>query len=79
MGKIAIRVDDDSEVSHMRLTGESVATIAEHGFVLLTPVPQEREPLTVDWDEVDARRHAILPVGSPRVVAARRSRLAMPT
>ena len=61
MGKIAIRVDDDSEVSHMRLTGESVATIAEHGFVLLTPVPQERAPLTVDWDEVDARRHVFFP------------------
>ncbi|MCH8048469.1 MAG: hypothetical protein IID44_32665, partial [Planctomycetes bacterium] len=37
-----------------RATGESVVTIAQHGFVPLTPVPQEREPLTVDWDEVDA-------------------------
>ena len=62
-----------------RATGESVVTIAQHGFVPLTPIPQEREPLTVDWDEVDARRHAILPVGGPGVVAARRSRLAMPT
>ena len=62
-----------------RATGESVVTIAQRGFVPLTPVPQEREPLTVDWDEVDARRHAILPVGGPRIVAARRSRPAMPT
>ncbi len=61
-----------------RVTGDSVATVAEHGFVPLTPVTQEHEPLTVDWDEVDALRPAILPVGGPRVVAARRSRPAMP-
>ena len=79
MGKIAIRVDDDSEVSHMRLTGESAVTIAEHGYVMLTSVPQERAPLTVDWNEVDARRHVIFSVGGPRAVAAWCSRTTMPT
>ncbi len=62
-----------------RATGESVSTIAEHGFVPLTPVPQEREPLTVDWDEVDARRHVMFPVGGRRAVAARHSQTMMPT
>ncbi len=41
-------------------TGESVDTISQRGFVLLTPSPIEREPdwepLTMDWDEVDQSR-----------------------
>ena len=40
-----------------RATGESVRTIASRGFSLLTPLPEEREPLVVDWDEVQAERH----------------------
>ena len=40
-------------------TGESVETIARMGFVPLTSVPVEREPLVVDWDEVDAQRVAL--------------------
>ncbi len=47
-------------------TGESVRTIADLGFVPLTHVPFEREwdrdPLWVDWDEVDAQRHVLHPV-----------------
>ena len=45
-------------------TGESVATIASLGFVPLTNVPYERdrEPLVVDWDELDARRNVVFPV-----------------
>jgi hypothetical protein len=45
-------------------TGESVRTIAQLGFVPLTSVPQEwdREPLVVDWDEVDAQRDVLHPV-----------------
>ena len=39
-----------------RATGESVKTIAERGFVPLTSVPVEREPQTVDWDQLDAER-----------------------
>jgi len=38
-------------------TGETVGTIAEMGFVPLTATPVEREPLVVDWDELDVRRH----------------------
>ena len=34
-----------------RATGESVETIAHCGFVLLTPVPFEREPRHADYDE----------------------------
>ena len=37
-------------------TGESVATIDALGFVPLTHGPVEREPLTVDWDELDEQR-----------------------
>ena len=42
-------------------TGESVRTIAEMGFVPLTAVPVEKEPLVVDWDALDARRVGVLP------------------
>ena len=37
-----------------RATGESIDTIAHMGFVILTSGPFEREPLTVDWDQLDA-------------------------
>ena len=41
-----------------RVTGESVQTIGQRGFVPLTPVPyeQDREPLVVDWDELETSR-----------------------
>ena len=38
-------------------TGETVRTVAEMGFVPLTATPVEREPLVVNWDDLDARRH----------------------
>ena len=38
-----------------RATGESVSTIAGMGFVELRPIPFEHEPLTMDWDEHDAK------------------------
>ncbi len=37
-------------------TGESVKTIANMGFVPLTSTPVEREPLVVNWDDLDVRR-----------------------
>ena len=40
-----------------KATGETVGTIAEMGFVPLTAIPIEREPLVVDWDELAASRH----------------------
>jgi len=45
-------------------TGESVATIAQMGFVPLTPVPYERdrEPLVVDWDDLADKRAVLHPV-----------------
>ena len=42
-------------------TGETVKTIADMGFVPLTAVPIEREPLIVDWDAMDARRVGLFP------------------
>jgi hypothetical protein len=36
------------------VTGESLSTIAERGFVPLTCGPMEREPQVMDWDEPDA-------------------------
>lgn len=45
-----------------RATGEDIATIAGLGFVELRPVPFEREPLTIDWDEHDLDRNvAVIP------------------
>ena len=45
-------------------TGESMSTVRHMGFVPLTPVPfeRDRDPLTVDWDELEQQRavlHAV--------------------
>ena len=43
-------------------TGETVSIIAALGFVPLTGQPYEREPLAIDWDELDAERNvAVFP------------------
>jgi len=43
-------------------TGETISTIAALGFVPLTGQPYEREPQTVDWDDLDAERNvAVMP------------------
>jgi len=46
-------------------TGESIRTVAEMGFVPLTvgPFELDRDPLTVDWDALDASREMLHPVG----------------
>lgn len=61
-----------AELNHAvaRTTGETVSTIAAMGFVPLTPIPIEREPTFVDWDELDAHRGAVFP-------QRRRQRLAL--
>lgn len=38
------------------VTGETVGTIERMGFVPLTSVPIEREPLVMDWDDEDDYR-----------------------
>jgi hypothetical protein len=40
------------------VTGESVQTISNLGFVPLTHIPfeRDREPLVVDWDELESQR-----------------------
>ncbi|MEO8495359.1 MAG: hypothetical protein ABI614_09830 [Planctomycetota bacterium] len=45
-------------------TGESMSTVRNLGFVMLTPVPYERDrdPLVVDWDEVEMSRAVLHPV-----------------
>ena len=45
-------------------TGESVSTIAQMGFVPLTRAPYERdrEPLVVDWDQLEQGRAVLHPV-----------------
>jgi hypothetical protein len=45
-------------------TGESMSTVRHIGFVPLTPVPYERDrdPLTVDWDELEQQRAILHPV-----------------
>ena len=48
-------------------TGESVDTIAQMGFVVLTRISIEREPLRIDWDRLDADRRVSL--HRPRVRA----------
>ena len=43
-------------------TGEDIATIAGMGFVELTAIPFEREPLTMNWDEHDLDHNvAVIP------------------
>lgn len=50
-----------SEIEHAvaRATGESLATIRRLGISTIIPIADE--PLTVDWDELDAQRMAIFP------------------
>ena len=52
-------------------TGDDIATIAGMGFVELRPVPFEREPLTMDWDEHDLDHNvAVIPQRRRRMTAA---------
>ena len=51
-------------------TGESVRTIAEMGFLSLTALPVEREPLTVDRDRLDAERVDMWPHRGQRKLPA---------
>ena len=44
-----------------RSTGETVSTIKQRGFVSLRHIPFEREPLVIDWDELDAKRPVLFP------------------
>ena len=46
------------------VTGECMSTVRHMGFVPLTPVPYERDrdPLTVDWDELEQHRAVLHPV-----------------
>jgi hypothetical protein len=43
-----------------RATGEPVSLISSMGFVPLTDAPQECEPQTVDWDEIQQSRRITL-------------------
>ncbi|HEV2968431.1 MAG TPA: hypothetical protein VGY55_00490 [Pirellulales bacterium] len=52
-----------------RATGESVTTIRNLGFSLIEP--PELEPLTIDWDELEAARVGLFPAAhSRRLLAA---------
>ena len=46
-----------------KATGETVGTIDKMGFVPLHPSPYERdrEPLVVDWDQLDQERKTLHP------------------
>ena len=52
-----------------RATGESVRTIAQMGFSPVTAPAVEREPLVVDWDELEAQRVGVLPKHHRRELA----------
>jgi hypothetical protein len=56
----------DREIS--RMTGESVGTIRSLGFSLVEP--PDLEPLTVDWDALEADRVGLFPGGQRRLMAA---------
>jgi hypothetical protein len=56
----------DRELS--RMTGESVGMIRSLGFSLVEP--PDLEPLTVDWDALEADRVALFPAGQRRLIAA---------
>jgi hypothetical protein len=49
----------DRAVAHA--TGESMRTIHALGFIPLAGIVVEREPLVVDWDELDAQRYSVFP------------------
>ena len=51
-----------------RHTGESLSTIRKFGFSIVEP--PELEPLTVDWDAVQAERVALFPAQRDRLMAA---------
>jgi hypothetical protein len=42
-------------------TGESINTIRQLGFSPLTTIPMERDPLIVDWDELEESREILFP------------------
>ena len=47
-------------------TGETVRTVAQRGFSLCAAQTVDREPLVVDWDEIDSRRLRLFPSGPTR-------------
>ena len=58
----------DLERAVASVTGESVNVIRRRGFSLANPFdldfdpePDERRPLTVDWDELECRRARVRP------------------
>ena len=58
----------DLEHAVASVTGESVNVIRRRGFSLANPFdldfdpePDERRPLTVDWDELESRRAQVRP------------------
>ena len=53
-----------------RATGESVRTIAQMGFSPLAAPAVQREPLVVDWDELEAQRVRVLPQPRRRELVA---------
>lgn len=53
-----------------RATGESFSTIAKMGFVTLTSIPVEREPMVVDWDQLDEQRCSVFSQRSRRQTIA---------
>ena len=46
-----------------KATGETVDTVSRRGFIPLTYAlcEEDREPLVVDWDELEARRAVLWP------------------
>ena len=59
---------DELNCQVARATGETITTVEQLGFVPLRPICFEREPLVVDWDELDAQRDVVFPVS--RVVSS---------
>lgn len=49
-----------------RATGESLLTVTRMGFGPLRTSVEEREPLLVDWDRVDAERLRVFPLRQHR-------------
>jgi hypothetical protein len=53
-----------------RATGESVRTIHARGFGFMTDDFEEREPLVVNWEELDAQRYSVFPQRARRTAPA---------
>ena len=68
--KIHVMTQSQLDCAVARATGESIRTVANLGFVPLASIAIEREPMVVDWDQLDQQRVSVFPQRSKRQTVA---------